>query len=220
MVSAATARWERQLFHAVSQEHRLSACTSIVAQRSDGTILHCRNLDYGIAGLNKLAVAVNFTKAGRVVYRGVTFAGYVGLLTGVKEGAFSVSVDERWTANGTVWTNVFEALFAGGHVLGFELRDALENEPSYSAALGRLQVTRLISVCYLILGGVSSGEGAVITRDRDGPVDVWELSAGISGWVSCLRCHLELPSYTFPILMSAVPCRGETQLTQFTKLSD
>ena len=51
-----------------------------------GTILHVRNLDYGIPDLQNVTVNVDFTQKGSVVYRGTTFVGYVGLLTGVRPG--------------------------------------------------------------------------------------------------------------------------------------
>ncbi len=71
----------------------------------DGSFYHGRNLDYGVPGLQNIAVNVNFTSKGQTVYQGTTYAGYVGLLTGMKPGAFSLSIDERDTRNGTVWDN-------------------------------------------------------------------------------------------------------------------
>ena len=59
-------------------------CTSIVADSPDGSMLHARNLDYGIPGLRNLTIALDFQKNKKTVYRGVTFAGYVGLLTGLR----------------------------------------------------------------------------------------------------------------------------------------
>ena len=44
-------------------------CTSIVAQRSNGTIYHGRNLDYGIPGLQNLTIEVDFVSDGQVLYR-------------------------------------------------------------------------------------------------------------------------------------------------------
>lgn len=39
----------------------------------------------------------------------------------------------------------------------------------------RLSKTPIITGVYYIVGGVRAGEGVVITRDRDGPVDIWPL---------------------------------------------
>lgn len=153
-----------------------SACTSIVACRSDGTCLHCRNLDYGLPGLQELTINVDFMRNGSVAYSGVTFAGYVGVLTGVRPGGWSVSVDERWTKNGTIWTNVFEALFSHGQSIGFFLRDTLDAEATYAGALAKVQSTHLISVIYIIMAGAGPNEAAVVTRDRDRAVDTWSIA--------------------------------------------
>lgn len=154
-----------------------SACTSIVAEHSNGTIYHGRNLDYGIPGLNLIAGNVHFYRGNTMVYTGTTYIGYIGLLTGMRPGAFSLSIDERTSANGTILTNIVEMLFHNGRSIGFFLREVLQNETDYSAALQKLQTTPLVSVSYLIIGGVRAGEGAVVTRDRATAADTWLLDA-------------------------------------------
>lgn len=39
----------------------------------------------------------------------------------------------------------------------------------------RLSKIPIITGVYYIVGGVRAGEGAVITRDRTGPADIWPL---------------------------------------------
>lgn len=162
-----------------------AGCTSIVAEQVDPTgathILHGRNLDYGVPGLRAMEVQLKFTRGGRVQYTGTTYLGYVGLLTGMRAGGFSVSVDERMTGASPV-VNFIEAALAGGQFLGFFLRDMLEQEASFASALSRAQRTPLASVSYIILGGVAAGEGAVVTRDRSGPADTWLLDAAAGRW--------------------------------------
>lgn len=153
-----------------------SGCTSIVAGNANGTIYHGRNLDFDIPGLQNITAMVNFVKDGQVAYRGTTFVGYVGLLTGVRPGAFSVSVDERWTKTGNIWTNAFEAMFLGGQSIGFFLRSTLAEETSFANALSVVQTTPLISVSYIILGGITHGEGAVVTRNREAAIDTHMLA--------------------------------------------
>lgn len=62
-------------------------------------------------------------------------------------------------------------------VLSFFLRDQLASATSYSQVKQTLITQPLIAQVYLILSGVEAGEGSVITRDRDGAVDVWNLDA-------------------------------------------
>jgi hypothetical protein len=72
------------------------------------------------------------------VYHGVTYAGYVGLLTGMKPGAFAVSVDERDT-NGTIIDNALEALLLGGRSIGMTLRNLLGSDVDFEVStLGAL----------------------------------------------------------------------------------
>ena len=114
-------------------------CTSIVAQHRNGTIFHGRNLDYGVPGLRNVTIDVSFTKGGKELFRTVTYAGYVGALTGVRGGAFSLSVDERDTEGVLIGalTNAFEALFDGGKSIGFTLRSLLEEQSTFEDALAR-----------------------------------------------------------------------------------
>ena len=89
------------------------ACTSIVAQDSAGEIYHARNLDFGLffgwdktnktwllaEKMRPLLFNARFVKNGAVFYNATVFAGYVGLLTGMKQGMFSISVDTRFDSN-------------------------------------------------------------------------------------------------------------------------
>jgi len=103
-----------------------SACTSIVAQRSsDGAIFHGRNLDYGIPGLQNVTMNVAFTRGGDTVFHTTTYGGYIGALTGMRPGAFSVSLDQRFTPD-SPWENAIEALLHKGKSVGVALRELLE----------------------------------------------------------------------------------------------
>jgi len=69
-----------------------SYCTSIIAKQSDGQIIHARNLDFGNTdAMRKISYRARFVRNGEYVYDAVMFAGTVGVYTGMKGGAFSVS---------------------------------------------------------------------------------------------------------------------------------
>lgn len=51
----------------------------------------------------------------------------------------------------------------------------LEDAQDFQDAVIRLSKIPIITGVYYIVGGVRAGEGVVITRDRDGPVDIWPL---------------------------------------------
>jgi hypothetical protein len=160
-------------------------CTSIVAQTNDGVIYHARNLDLGwgtdfTTELQNLTIQVEFQQNNQTIYIGTTYAAYIGLVTGMKPGVFAVTVNER-DANdyiGNLLKALEDLLFSDDAVvLSFFLRDQLASATSYSQVKQTLITQPLIAQVYLILSGVEAGEGSVITRDRDGAVDVWNLDA-------------------------------------------
>lgn len=51
----------------------------------------------------------------------------------------------------------------------------LEEAEDFQDAVMRLSKIPIITGVYYIVGGVQAGEGAVITRDRMGPADIWSL---------------------------------------------
>lgn len=153
-----------------------AACTSVVAQHANGTMWHGRNLDFDIPGLQGITVHVRFVRGQRqLVYEGTTYAGYIGVPTGMKPGAFTISQDERNTGGGSLWENVAEWIFKGGKAYSFLYREILEDAVDYNDALARLQTTTLIAPSYFIIAGTGNGQGAVVSRERDSAVDTWTI---------------------------------------------
>ncbi|XP_072601547.1 N-acylethanolamine-hydrolyzing acid amidase isoform X2 [Vulpes vulpes] len=161
--------------------HILGFCTSIVAQDSRGHIYHGRNLDYPFENfLNKLTVDVQFIKNGKVAFTGTTFVGYVGLWTGQSPYKFTVSGDER--DKGWWWENVIAALFQRHYPISWLIRTTLSESENFEAAVYKLAKTPLIADVYYIVGGTSPREGVVITRNRNGPADIWPLDPLNGAW--------------------------------------
>ena len=153
----------------------LAGCTSIVAEDETGRIYHGRNLDYGLTQLlQNITLIANFQRGGKTIYTGTTYAGYVGLLTGQRPLQFSISLDQRNA--GKHWMNVATALLAkNASIVSFLIRDILENEQDYEDAYDVLTHATFIAPSYIIIAGVKSGQGAVITRDRIDTRDSWKL---------------------------------------------
>lgn len=176
-----------------------TACTSIVANiPADGSIIHGRNLDYGFPVLRELAVQIAFTKQGRTIYTGTTFAGYVGLMTGQRANGFTISLDER--DKGEWWRNAVEAAATGTHgIVSFLIRDLLADETvDFNTAVTALATSQLIAPCYLIVGGTKTDEGVVITHDRTGAEDIWHLDQAAGQWflVETNYDHWDPPPYS------------------------
>lgn len=158
-------------------------CTSIVAQDINGHVYHGRNLDYPHPVLRNLTVNVVFFKNGKVAYRGTSFAGYVGLWTGQSPNKFTVSGDQRGNEHWwNWWKNVVSAFLFRRSPVSWLVRETLEEAEDFQDAVMRLSKTPIITGVYYIVGGVRAGEGAVITRDRTGPADIWSLDPVNGGW--------------------------------------
>lgn len=155
----------------------LAGCTSIVAEDDMGHIYHGRNLDYQLTQiLQNITLIANFQREGRTVYTGTTYAGYVGLLTGQRPYQFSISLDQRDA--GKHWMNVVTALLAkNASIVSFLIRDTLQNEQSFEDAYDVLTRATFIAPSYIIMAGIKSGQGVVITRDRIVTRDSWKLDA-------------------------------------------
>ncbi|KAF8196870.1 beta subunit of N-acylethanolamine-hydrolyzing acid amidase-domain-containing protein [Mycena galopus ATCC 62051] len=57
-------------------------------------IVHFRGLDWAMDPLRKLIICVDYVREGRIVARAITYAGYIGVLTGVRAG-LSISLNYR-----------------------------------------------------------------------------------------------------------------------------
>ncbi|MBE7181367.1 MAG: hypothetical protein INR71_09210 [Terriglobus roseus] len=99
----------------------LMGCSSggVRAQCTDGGVrmLHYRTLDWGMDALRKVVVHLEFVDKprGRVLARSVTYVGFVGVLTGVREG-LSLSLNFRPNHNNPK-SLVSQALFRGHQLL-------------------------------------------------------------------------------------------------------
>ena len=76
-----------------------AACTGIVVDASGERAhpLHLRTMDWDMPALAALTCEVDFVRGGALLFRATTWVGYVGVLTGLKPGAFSVAVNYRRT---------------------------------------------------------------------------------------------------------------------------
>lgn len=173
-----------------------TVCTSIVAQDPSGKLYHGRNLDFGLflgwdiknrtweitEVLRPTVVNINYQKGGKTVFKAVHFAGYVGVLTGVAPGKFTLSMDERFKADGG-YLGILEWLETGkGTWMGFLTRQTMETAQNYQQAQNMLANTLMIAPAYFILGGTSPGQGSVITRNREvNGTDIWQMTDTSAG---------------------------------------
>ena len=153
-------------------------CTSIVAQDDHGRLIHGRNLDFGLflgedwkhlqwtltEDLRPLLRNVRFVRQNRTVFKSTVFLGYVGTLTAVKEGAFSVTVNTRYDKSHWAALKAYLEGKGNGSFLSLLLRDVMVSNHSFSEALTTMRSAKLLGPAYVILGGTRRGEGAVLER--------------------------------------------------------
>ena len=121
----------------------------------------------------------SFYKGDEYMFDSTNFAGYNGVMTGVKKGAFSISINERkptWRQDILALLKNFASLFAGYQQNTKLIRDTLAECNDYNCAYNRLHDTPVISPSYFIVAGLGPNEGAVITRDRFSVANVNALS--------------------------------------------
>jgi len=174
-----------------------TVCTSIVAQDSSGKLYHARNLDFGLfmgwniqnktwkitEALRPTLVNLEFTRNGKTLYKSVNYAGYVGVITGIKPGVFTFSMDERFNINGG-YIGVIEWLLGDRKAkwMSFLTREVMEFANSYEEAQRMLANTPMLAPSYFILGGNQSGQASVITRARSKAIDIWNMDVSKGMW--------------------------------------
>ncbi|XP_068607177.1 acid ceramidase [Brachionichthys hirsutus] len=174
-----------------------TVCTSVVAEDRNGHLIHGRNLDFGLflgwdvknkswiisEKLKPLVVNLEFKRDNQTVFKSTNFAGYVGMLTGIKPHKFTLTMNERFSLDGG-YIGILEWILGSrdGMWMSFLTRSVLENANSYQEAKARLSLTKLLAPAYFILGGNQTGQGAIITRSRTLSLDILELDLKLGRW--------------------------------------
>uniref|UniRef100_A0A7N6BF93 Acid ceramidase n=1 Tax=Anabas testudineus TaxID=64144 RepID=A0A7N6BF93_ANATE len=159
-----------------------TVCTSIVAEDNKGNLVHGRNLDFGLflgwdvknkswtisEKLKPLVVNLDFKRKNQTVFKSTNFAGYVGMLTGIKPHTFTLTMNERFSLDGG-YIGILEWIMGqrDGMWMSFLTRSVLENANSYEEAKKHLAQTKMLAPAYFILGGNQTQQGCIITRSRE-----------------------------------------------------
>ena len=156
-----------------------SACTSIMTyNKITRNVFSGRNMDYGFPGmdkgpLTKLTYDVDFYESEfKLLYKGTTFFGYVGLWTAFKPNQFSVSMNER--RKHTVQSyQIMQAAakesknnIVDSEVMPISLlaRKTIEECADYHCAFNKLEKTKTPAASYVVISGRTSSEGALLTK--------------------------------------------------------
>ena len=130
-------------------------CTAFAVNNQDG-ILHARNLDWHTENnlLAEHSKIFEYQRKGETVFKTVGWVGFVGALSGMKPGKFSL------TLNAVLSNDSPEIAFP----VSFLLRDVLDSADSFASAKERLEKTPIASDCLILLSGTTPDEMNVIER--------------------------------------------------------
>ncbi|KAL1241183.1 Acid ceramidase [Trichinella pseudospiralis] len=161
-----------------------------VAEDANGNMYAARNLDFGmLLGwdsinhdwtmteiLRKLVINIDWKRDGKLLYKSAGFAGFIGVLTAVKPGKFTISINERFSKNGG-FIGILEWMLKIEQTkwVTWLTREVMENVDHFQEAVFSLSVVHLMAPVYFIVSGSEIGEGAVITRSREEALDVRNL---------------------------------------------
>jgi hypothetical protein len=145
------------------------ACSDVLWARTNGSVLHGRNLDLknGIADhLPDTVFDVTMVKGGKPLFKQTQFSpGFVGVHTAMRFGGWSVAQNTRMTneARGNLNASKY-----GGEVGFLAVRKIIETTPDFKTAVERIYSAKFMAPQYFIMAGSGAFEGAVVTVDRLG----------------------------------------------------
>jgi len=130
-------------------------CTAFATSTHD-SILHARNLDWHTENnlLSEHTTVFDFQRNGSTIFKTVGWYGFIGCLSGMKPGKFSI------TLNAALSTDKPQVATP----ISFLLRDVLATSMSFQEAQSKLENTVIASDCLLLLSGTTPNEKVVIER--------------------------------------------------------
>jgi hypothetical protein len=134
----------------------LAGCTAAVYHHLDLGMLHIRCLDWDMSP-KEIAAATRifeFKKGEEIVFRAVGIAGMVGVLSGVKPGKFSVTIN--WASSKDAWLPWLKPEPT------LRLRDVFERCETYDGAVAALSRRELSTPVFFTVCGSKPGQACVI----------------------------------------------------------
>jgi hypothetical protein len=170
------------------------SCTAL-ARDEDGAPWLARTLDWPFPGLGRFVdIARMQGPAGE--FANVTWAGYVGVLTGMAPGRFGACINQAPMRRRTkaralrLMDLVANAVTTLRHERAIPpdqlLRRVFEQARDYAEARHMLEVTRVARPVIYTLAGVRPGEGCVIERTEDNFKTYTNGCGAANDWIECL----------------------------------
>lgn len=157
---------------------RPGLCTSTVAEGSDGNVWLARNLDWDLKDvLRKYVIDVEFVNGSASVFTCTTIIGLVGCLHGLRPDGYAISMNAR-NKGGNAIVNLLDWMTRHDvRTAAHLLRQVLQNEAEYPAAIKALSTTEIDAPVYYIVAGANKRDGAIVTRERQKAIDTWSMGS-------------------------------------------
>ncbi|KAF8366293.1 hypothetical protein PRIPAC_84122 [Pristionchus pacificus] len=164
-----------------------TVCTSVVAVDEKGKVWHSRNLDFGLflgwdplthewevtSVLRKMIININWYRGGKILYKSNNFAGFVGIYNGMKQGAFSVTANERFVdkdqGGRTGIVKWLTGEMADAKWMTWLTRETMENCNTYEEAKEHLSNTEMLSPACIITRSWEQADSVTEITSRKDP---------------------------------------------------
>jgi hypothetical protein len=133
--------------------------------------------------MRAMTYRARFTHSGIYSFDAIMFAGTVGVYTGMKAEAFSISQNTREFNKDPIYLVENLVMILSGYTeQSWLLRDTLNTCHDWDCAHQKLRDTPVDSLGYFILAGTKQGEGVVIARNNFGAAHESFLNSSAGTW--------------------------------------
>lgn len=139
------------------------ACTSIITQDSQGNISLSRNMDFPTYFIISHSIfQANYYRNGKLLFSGIEMAGFRGILNGLKNNGFAMSINLR--RKDRAFYNLIR-VFRGYLTPCYFMYKTFLEANNFSEAYQKLKSETISAPVYYTLIGTQKNEGVLLTRD-------------------------------------------------------
>lgn len=102
-----------------------SACTSTIIL-CDGEYVMTRTMDWALPDLKQITIRIRVVNKNNYLFEAVTWAGFVGIFTGIKTDKYAIALNYRRSLNPSFLANIM-AVFKGHFPSAFYIRELLSS---------------------------------------------------------------------------------------------
>lgn len=133
--------------------------------------------------METMTFRARYTHSGKYAFDSVQFAGVVGLYTGMKANAFSISQNTReFTKDPIYLLENLLMLFSGYTEQSWLIREVLDTCDDWTCAHETLRDTSVDALGYFIVAGTKQDEGVIIARNDNSVAHETFLNSSAGTW--------------------------------------